>query len=60
MKSTQGLILQDVDIDRYGFEEKHGSIESAMNEIGKYSDDLKNKTLTIISIINVDYDGEVK
>ena len=60
MKSTQGIVLQDVDIDRYGFEEKHESIESAMSEIEKYSDDLKGKTLTIIPIINIDYDGEVK
>jgi hypothetical protein len=60
MRSTQGIVLQDVDIDRYGFEECHESIESAMNEIEKYSDDLKSKTLTIIPIINISYDGEVK
>ena len=60
MKSTQGIVLQDVDIDRYGFEERHESIESAMNEIGRYSEDLKSKTLTIIPIITIDYDGEVK
>ena len=59
MKSIQGIILQDVDINRYGFEEIHDSIDSAMNEIEKYSDDLKTKTLTIIPIINIDYDGEV-
>ena len=60
MKSIQGIILQDVDIDRYGFEEIHDSIDLAINEIEKYSDDLKSKTLTIIPIINIDYDGEVK
>ena len=60
MKSIQRIILQDVDINRFGFEEKHESIESAMNEIEEYSDDLKSKTLTIIPIINIDYDGEVK
>ena len=60
MKSTQGIVLQDVDIDRYGFEEKHESIESAMNEIEKYSEDLKSKILTIIPIINIDYDGEMR
>ena len=60
MKSTQGIVLQDVDIDRYGFEERHESIESAMNEIEEYSDDLKSKTLTIIPIIKIDYDGEVR
>ena len=60
MKSIQGIILQDVDINRYGFEEKHESIESAMNEIEEYSDDLKSKTLTIIPIITNDYDGEVR
>ena len=59
MKSTQGVVLQDIDINRYGFEEKHESIESAMNEIEKYFDDLKNKTLTIIPIIKINYDGEV-
>ena len=58
-KSTQGVVLQDIDINRYGFEEKHESIESAMNEIEKYFDDLKNKTLTIIPIIKINYDGEV-
>ena len=60
MKSIQGIVLQDVDIDHYGFEEKHESIESAMNEIEKYSDDLKSKTLTIMPIIKIDYDGEVR
>lgn len=60
MKSIQGIILQDVDINRYGFEEIHESIESAINEIEKYSDDLKTKTLTIIPIIQISYDGEVK
>lgn len=59
-KSTQGIVLQDVSIDRYGFEEKHESIESAMNEIEKYSDDLKSKTLTIIPIIQINYNSEVK
>ena len=60
MKSTQGSILQEIDIDRYGFEENHDSIDSAMNEIEKYSDNLKSKTLTIIPIININYDGEVR
>ena len=60
MKSIQGIILQNVDINRYGFEEIHDSIDLAINEIEKYSDDLKSKTLTIIPIINIDYDGEVK
>lgn len=60
MKSTQGIVLQDVDIDRFGFEECHESIESAMNEIEEYSNDLKSKTLTIIPIINIDYNGEIK
>lgn len=60
MKSTQGIVLQDVDIDRFGFEEKHDSYDSAMNEIEKYSNDLKSKTLTIIPIITIDYNGEVK
>ena len=60
MKSTQGLVLQDVDIYRFGFEENHTSIESAMNEIEKYSDDLKSKTLTIIPIITIDYNGKVR
>ena len=60
MKSIQGIILQDVDINRYGFEEIHDSVDSAINEIEKYSDDLKSKTLTIIPIITIDYDGEVR
>ena len=60
MKSTQGIVLQNVDINRFGFEEKHDSIDSAMNEIEKYSEDLKGKTLTIIPMIYINYDGEVK
>lgn len=60
MKCIQGVVLQEVDIDRFGFEETHESIDSAMNEIEKYSDDLKSKTLTIIPIINIDYNGEVR
>lgn len=60
MKSTQGIVLQDVNINCFEFKECHESIESAMNEIEKYSEDLKSKTLTIIPMIYIDYNGEIR
>ena len=60
MKSSQGIVLQDVDIDRFGFKDCHESIESAINEIEEYSENLKSKTLTIIPMIYINYDGEMK
>ena len=59
MKSIQGIVLQSVNIDRFSFNESHDSIESAVAEIEKYSEDLKGSALTIIPIININYMGEI-
>lgn len=58
-RTTQGIVLQSVNIDRFSFNESHDSIESAVAEIEKYSEDLKGSALTIIPIININYMGEI-
>ena len=46
-------------LDEYGVEETHESFEGAVEEINKHAAKLKYKTLTILPIIRIDYEGEI-
>lgn len=51
--------LKDVTVQAGYFQTEHKTEESAREEIKHHSHQLTNKTLTIIPIIHVQYDGAV-
>lgn len=51
-------VLQKLDVS--GVEEEHSSMESAVAEIHKQKDKLKHFNLTILPVLSIYWDGEVK
>lgn len=43
-----------------GVEEEHDTMEAALAEIAGKADDLKNLELTIIPVISINWDGEIR
>lgn len=43
----------------HGVESEHKTMESAIEEINKNKEKLKNTRLTILPVISIDWDGEV-
>lgn len=48
-------VLQKLDV--HDIESEHDTMESAANEIRKHSDKLKHKTLTVLPIFTIDWEG---
>lgn len=57
-KTIYRSVLEKLDIPHV--EETHTSIESAMAEITAKKNELKHLTLTIIPVIEITWDGEIR
>lgn len=51
-------ILKDLKMP-FEFEDTHPNESSAMAEICKWSEELKNKNLTILPIISINWEGDI-
>jgi len=47
------------ELDETGIESKHDSMEAAVAEITKNAENLKYFKLTILPVINIDYEGKI-
>lgn len=58
VKTLYRNVLEELDV--VGVESEHQTLEMAMNEIIENKDKLKNCELTILPIVKVNWDGEVR
>lgn len=60
LETIENITLQELDFSGYIMNDEHNSIESAMEEIRKHKNELENTDLTILPIIEIDYNGEIR
>lgn len=58
MKTTYRNAL--VELDEYGIESRHDSMESAIQEIEKNAKKLEGSSLTILPVISISWNGEIQ
>jgi predicted transcriptional regulator len=51
-------VLEELDID--GVEAEHQTLEMAMSEIVSYKNKLKNLKLTILPVVQINWEGEIR
>lgn len=56
-KTTYKQVLEKLDVG--WIEAEHPSLESAMNEVYTNKEKLKQKTLTILPVLSIDWEGEI-
>ncbi len=57
---TKTIIREVVlELDEHGVESQHSSFEKAMEEITSKSDKLKNRKLTILPVMDINYEGKI-